>query len=279
MNKKIFIMSFVALFMALGMSQSVMAKETEVINHGCNDMAISQDGNGISQTDESERQKIWKQHKSIMLPNRILIMPYQAGLSKEDLEELAPKYRLVVDNRDLSWVADCDDYVYGKKDKLAFYSIKRISIFYEKSWYYYRSDRIYKLVKDSILPFITIAPNTEVEIYGSNKESENNDVGTKVAVYKNGVLMTIAQEEAAEAAKQRANYNALCKKYGKKYVDAGSDGRIIIGMPEGLVKEFFYYKLTYQSAQSKKYRIYTSGGKWVKTVWIQNGRVSSISTH
>lgn len=279
MNKKIFIMSFVALFMALGMSQSVMAKETEVINHGCNDMAISQDGNGISQTDESERQKIWKQHKSIMLPNRILIVPSQAGLSEKDLEELAPKYRLDVDNDYLSRVADCDDYVYGKKDKLAFYSIKKIHIFYEKSWNYYRSDRIYKLVKDSILPFITIDPDTEVEIYGSDKESENYSVGTKVAVYKNGVLMTNAQEEAAEAAKQRANYNALCKKYGKKYVDAGSDGRIIIGMPEGLVKEFFYYKLTYQSAQSKEYRIYTSGGKWVKTVWIQKGRVSSISTH
>ena len=214
-----------------------------------------------------------------MLPNRILIMPSQAGLSEKNLEELAPKYRLQVGNESLSRVADCDDYVYGKKDKLAFYSIKEIHIFYEKSWNYYRSDRIYKLVKDSILPFITIDPDTEVEIYGSTKESENYSVGTKVAVYKNGVLMTNAQEEAAEAAKQRANYNALCKKYGKKYVDAGSDGRIIIGMPEGLVKEFFYYKLTYQSAQSKKYRIYTSGGEWVKTVWIQNGRVSSISTH
>lgn len=76
-----------------------------------------------------------------------------------------------------------------------------------------------------------------------------------------------------QAAKEQAAYNQLCKKYGKKYADAAWNGRIIVGMPEELMKKLYYCVLRYQSASRKKY----DSADARAIIWVTNGRVSSIS--
>ena len=76
-----------------------------------------------------------------------------------------------------------------------------------------------------------------------------------------------------QAAKEQAAYNQLCKQYGKKYADAAVNGRIIVGMPEELMKKLYYCVLRYQSASRKKY----DSADARAIIWVTNGRVSSIS--
>ena len=91
-----------------------------------------------------------------------------------------------------------------------------------------------------------------------------------------------------EEEENKAAYNSLCKKYGKKYVDDASHGRITIGMPEALLFGFFKTKLVQETASSKLYRIYGWGATdfgttvsisntaLLKSVWVSNGKVSSV---
>jgi len=134
------------------------------------------------------------------------------------------------------------------------------------------------VIKDKLLSNISIPDNIEFYLYCYS----DNDITKKVKVFsvKNGVVLgrkeTAAAEkkaQQAEAAKRQANYNALCKKYGKKYADAAWNGRIIIGMPEELLKKMYYCVLRYQSGSSKKYDSAAAGA----IIWVRNGRVSSIS--
>lgn len=85
-----------------------------------------------------------------------------------------------------------------------------------------------------------------------------------------------AKDNAAakkQTAKEQAAYNQLCKKYGKKYADAAWNGRIIVGMPEELLKKMYYCVLRYESGSSKKYDSAEAGA----IIWVTNGRISSIS--
>ncbi len=91
-----------------------------------------------------------------------------------------------------------------------------------------------------------------------------------------GRKQTAAAEKKAQqakAAKEQAAYNQLCKKYGKKYADAAWNGRIIVGMPEELLKKMYYCVLRYESGSSKKYDSAEAGA----IIWVTNGRISSIS--
>lgn len=47
------------------------------------------------------------------------------------------------------------------------------------------------------------------------------------------------EKEAARKAKADAVYKALCRKYGTRYVDAAIGGKVIVGMPIGLIQELF----------------------------------------
>ena len=90
------------------------------------------------------------------------------------------------------------------------------------------------------------------------------------------------QKEEKEA------YDTLCKRFGKKYVDDASHGRITIGMPEALLFGFFKTKLVQETTSSKLYRIYGWGATdfgttvsisntaLLKSVWVSNGKVSSV---
>jgi len=139
------------------------------------------------------------------------------------------------------------------------------------------------VIKEKILPYISFSNrkyyDVELVFYG-----KNYDELVKVFSVKNGVISGRKQVAAAEKkakqaqdAKDLATYNRYCKKYGKKYVDAVINKKIIIGMPVGLMKEFFNCELSYESASVKQYKILNVVGGVAKVVLIKNGRVSSIS--
>ena len=110
----------------------------------------------------------------------------------------------------------------------------------------------------------------------------DGDRSSEMGIYyaDDGVFIS-SKEQAAkdnaaakkQTAKEQAAYNQLCKKYGKKYADAAWNGRIIVGMPEELLKKMYYCVLRYQSGSSKKYDSAAAGA----IIWVRNGRVSSIS--
>lgn len=100
-----------------------------------------------------------------------------------------------------------------------------------------------------------------------------------------------AKEEAKkkeQEAYNKAVYDAVCKKFGKRYVDAAAQGNIIIGMPEELFKGTFKCSLTRTEANRKCYYVYgmaavdsgnriTLTNKVTKIVWVTNGKVSSVT--
>ena len=99
-----------------------------------------------------------------------------------------------------------------------------------------------------------------------------------------------AEEKAAEAARIKKNKEAQQKLYsmfGKKYADDAAAGRVTVGMPEVLLVGAFKTELVYQSATRKRYNVYgtgwTNGGRTysdtvlLKTVWVSNGKVTSVT--
>lgn len=101
----------------------------------------------------------------------------------------------------------------------------------------------------------------------------------------------IAAEEAKKKkaeAEEKAAYDYLCKKFGKKYVDATETGNILIGMPEELFVAAFKPSLKKTEGNKKCYYVYGVGirnsstqmsftKKVTKVVWVVNGKVASVT--
>ena len=105
--------------------------------------------------------------------------------------------------------------------------------------------------------------------------------------YKNGKTESqIAAEKKAESAKATAQYNTLCKKYGRQFVDAALKQIPIIGMPEELLQAAFTLEFVRQSGNYKLYRITGLGWKnfgrtlsdnaLLYTIWVSNGKVIDV---
>lgn len=96
----------------------------------------------------------------------------------------------------------------------------------------------------------------------------------------------IAAEEKAAEAKATAQYNELCKKFGKKYVDAALNQLPIVGMPEDLLNAAFTLKFVRQSGDYKLYRITGLGWKnfgrtltdnaTLYSIWVKNNKVVDV---
>ena len=96
----------------------------------------------------------------------------------------------------------------------------------------------------------------------------------------------IAAEKKAESAKATAQYNTLCKKYGRQFVDAALKQIPIIGMPEELLKAAFTLEFVRQSGNYKLYRITGLGWKnfgrtlsdsaLLYSIWVFNGKVVDV---
>lgn len=77
-------------------------------------------------------------------------------------------------------------------------------------------------------------------------------------------------EEEAEKKIEKVAYTNISKKYGKKYADAFKENRIIIGMPEEVLRAFQPWRLISETGSSRKYRI----GNMI--VYVYNGKVEKI---
>lgn len=112
-------------------------------------------------------------------------------------------------------------------------------------------------------------------VYDGDIKSEIGKYHSDEGVYISNKEQAAKDNAAAkkQAAKDQAAYNQLCKKYGKKYADAAWNGRIIVGMPEELLKKMYYCVLLYESGSSKKYD--SAAARAI--IWVTNGRISSIS--
>lgn len=101
--------------------------------------------------------------------------------------------------------------------------------------------------------------------------------------------------EEKEAAQKRLEQKqkekqAIYNKYGKKYVDALlNEGKILVGCPIGLLKEKCWIELSSNNGTEQVYHLYSQvsnynrsgiiGDKrtdWTHTIWVRNGRVTSI---
>lgn len=94
--------------------------------------------------------------------------------------------------------------------------------------------------------------------------------------------------EQKEKKEEKATYDELCRKFGKKYVDAVVNHQVIVGMPEALMVASFDARLVGQSGNRKTYRIYDYGAReridgsihvskqHQMTVWVSGGKVTSL---
>ena len=106
------------------------------------------------------------------------------------------------------------------------------------------------------------------------------------------------EAQKALKAKEKPKYDALVDKYGKKYIDAAMDGKILIGAPFAMVQELFENNLWSEYSDGyKTYRVLTRPAVYVEelnkitakaesniiypftklVVSVRNGRVSSIN--
>lgn len=102
----------------------------------------------------------------------------------------------------------------------------------------------------------------------------------------------VERQQAAEAAKQKAEvkayYDKICKEYGKKYVDAALMGNVIVGMPEKLFTGSFKTQKVRTSGVSTLYEVYgfgvvdgfdgitLSNSVLQMSVWVSQGRVTDV---
>lgn len=83
-----------------------------------------------------------------------------------------------------------------------------------------------------------------------------------------------------EEANKKAGYDLLCKAYGKKYVDAAMNGKVIIGMPQDLfLLTFPITRLRSQTQSTKVYEVRNILNRIIKVVRVTNGRVSGITNY
>ena len=146
-----------------------------------------------------------------------------------------------------------------------------------------------KLLKENVLPHLkSDEPDNDITIKVMNGNKGERTLG----IYNNGKYLSEAERKAKESeAKEnefKKNYAQACKLYGKTYVDAALNGKVIVGMPEKLFLSIYTNcKLHTETAQGKLYYVYSyttrsAGNKeWLaevlsKEVLVKNGKVSHI---
>lgn len=89
------------------------------------------------------------------------------------------------------------------------------------------------------------------------------------------------QTESAEAESEEMLQLKMNEKYGKKYVDAMLQLKIIVGMHEDLVNiivsKLYYVESTYSSNNKNFYRLEPYYGTGSVSLWIENNKVTSVT--
>lgn len=123
-------------------------------------------------------------------------------------------------------------------------------------------------------------------VYGSNKK-EVYDYAEQFHKFYKGWKQEVEEEKqkkelAAEQEKEQQKQE-LAKKYGRKYVDAMYELKIIVGMPEDLVNVIVNKLYTVGTSSSSNngnyYRLDPRYGTGWVSVWIKNKKVTSVTYH
>ena len=123
-------------------------------------------------------------------------------------------------------------------------------------------------------------------VYGSNKK-EIYDYAEQFHKFYKGWKQEVEEEKqkkelAAEQEKEQEKQE-LAKKYGRKYVDAMYELKIIVGMPEDLVNVIVNKLYTVGTSSSSNngnyYRLEPRYGTGWVSVWIKNKKVTSVTYH
>lgn len=89
------------------------------------------------------------------------------------------------------------------------------------------------------------------------------------------------ERAAAEEAAAKAAYNAKCAKYGKVYVDAAAERKLMVGMHLDLVKEIYGERYLQRgrvySDGTSYYYVESMAGTILVSVWFRNDRVTDFS--
>ena len=116
---------------------------------------------------------------------------------------------------------------------------------------------------------------------------EKENASTPVVMQEKASSLSVASEQkeaaqkAYEEAAAKAAYNAKCAKYGKVYVDAAAERKLMVGMHLDLVKEI------YGENYLRRGRVYSDGtsyyyvesmaGTILVSVWFRNDKVTDFS--
>ncbi|MBR6286237.1 MAG: hypothetical protein IKR18_04505, partial [Bacteroidaceae bacterium] len=140
------------------------------------------------------------------------------------------------------------------------------------------------LKSDNLETFVKSASfyNKETNAYVKNDEgSLYNPTTKKYEVLIEPVKSRIEKEqrEQREEQKKRQQLQAAYQKYGKKYVDAIYDGKILIGTPEALIKSLRSSYLISESQTSRTYEIKNIWGTRFAKVYVnkKTRRVYSVT--
>lgn len=120
--------------------------------------------------------------------------------------------------------------------------------------------------------YINNAGDSTVYIKGYPKDVLVNRKAVEDAEYQERIRREneeIERERAAMLAGVRATRSKQAQKYGKKYVDAIYDeNRILVGTPEGLLKERYSVFVNSETAKYIIYDIYYASTERFYTVWV-----------
>jgi len=124
------------------------------------------------------------------------------------------------------------------------------------------------------------------KIYGTNKQAMYDYAKKFHKFYwnwKKEVEEEKRKKELAAEQEKEQQKQELAKKYGRKYVDAMYELKIIVGMPEDLVNvivnKMYTVGSTSSSSSGDYYRLDPRYGTGWVSVWIKNKKVTSVTYH
>lgn len=159
---------------------------------------------------------------------------------------------------------------------------------------------LHSIIKEKVLPYFSF-PQKDVAIdfyYSRDKETYNTRIEERnfISSYGNGIYKTKAGLEKESKKEALAKRQELNKKYGKTYVDAIYNNRLIVGMPIKLLVNdtpwVNVYKMhVYNGGESGDFKVvimvegktkngWTSGsGVYYKKyrIWVKNWKITKFS--
>ena len=146
------------------------------------------------------------------------------------------------------------------------WSFTDITVEIKKKYYY----------DDLLIDFINLGGDEDLEravdAYYSKKAREEGE--------SYAIIETVSTDsiEAAKKAERKKSLDNLNAKYGKKYVDAlFNEGKILVGTPEGLVRNHTKSELISETQTTRKYKVSGTFRDWASTVVVSKKTKKVIS--